>query len=132
VWENQEAGVHPGFVKVTDSSEEKRWDTKQHAHCPDAHAHSLAIHANQDQKQNTAEVVHGNSGVDQLAEQLAKVPLVVPSNSDCPERQASHHDQVGKRQVAQVDVSYRAGLPLQAEDAENQAITHHSGDADER
>uniref|UniRef100_A0AAY4D3B7 Uncharacterized protein n=1 Tax=Denticeps clupeoides TaxID=299321 RepID=A0AAY4D3B7_9TELE len=99
------------------------------AHGPDQG--QVAVHADQQQEEHAAEVVHGYGHVHQLAEQLPEDPVELVGRGDRPEREAEHHDQVGGGQVAQVHVGHRARLPLEAEDGEDEAVGHHAHRADE-
>uniref|UniRef100_A0A3B4YJ87 Uncharacterized protein n=1 Tax=Seriola lalandi dorsalis TaxID=1841481 RepID=A0A3B4YJ87_SERLL len=137
----ENAGIHTGILYVCHCAEEQDGQTEEEAQDPDPQADTLgpgsspqtaraqglhqsqvAVHTNQHEEQNTADV------------DLSEVPLVALCDGDSPEGEAGDHDEVSSRQVPQVDISHSAGFPLQAEHTENQAVPqqpHHTDQTQE-
>uniref|UniRef100_A0A8C9R7E4 Uncharacterized protein n=1 Tax=Scleropages formosus TaxID=113540 RepID=A0A8C9R7E4_SCLFO len=73
----------------------------------------VSVHADHHQEEDAAGIVHGYGR-----------PLESLSHGHSPERQAHSHDQVGRCQVAEVDIGHSEVLAVQAEHTEDEGVAH--------
>uniref|UniRef100_A0A3Q3DPW2 Uncharacterized protein n=1 Tax=Hippocampus comes TaxID=109280 RepID=A0A3Q3DPW2_HIPCM len=91
----------------------------------------VAIQAHQNQEVDTAVGTHLDTRVDHFAHGQTERPVEIVGDVDGPKGKAGHQDEVGSRQVAQVDFGHRARLLVQAEHQQHEGVQHHSERGDD-
>lgn len=125
----QETGVYSVIGEVLHISEDECGDTQDETKPPhqqtaqfgifgpphltvghSVHQRDVAIYADQNEDVDAAVGVHLDAQVDRFAQEQSKRPVEAVPYVDSPEGQTGQQQQVGGRQVAQVDLGHGAGL----------------------
>uniref|UniRef100_A0A3B5KKD1 Uncharacterized protein n=1 Tax=Takifugu rubripes TaxID=31033 RepID=A0A3B5KKD1_TAKRU len=86
------------------------------------HQGHIAVYADQSEDVDAAVCVHLDAQVDGFAQEEPERPVEAVPYVDSPERQTGQQQQVGGRQVAQVDLGHGAGLLVQAENHQDKDV----------
>uniref|UniRef100_A0A4W3HZ96 Uncharacterized protein n=1 Tax=Callorhinchus milii TaxID=7868 RepID=A0A4W3HZ96_CALMI len=95
------------------------------------HQGEVTVDADHRQQVDAAEQVHVDDRAHRLAQELAEGPVVAVDDVGRPEGQAANEEEVGGRQVSQVDLGHRTADPVQHQHQQHKGVAHHPDCADQ-
>uniref|UniRef100_A0A3B3YGB9 Uncharacterized protein n=1 Tax=Poecilia mexicana TaxID=48701 RepID=A0A3B3YGB9_9TELE len=117
-WQTEKQPKHPhneaGYLSIQRPSQPPR----HHGF----HQRQVAVDANHDQRVDAGVEIDDNIGVDQFAQSVSVRPVELVQDVHGPERQATQQQEVGQRQVAQVDLRHGQAVPVGCEHGQDEAV----------